>query len=66
MFNVGTGKSVKIDDLYKLIKSKIKNNSKIVRRPLDKYDPKKSAGRFKKLQKYLNFKKTRLQSLRKG
>ncbi len=66
VFNVGTGKSVKIDDLYKLIKSKIKNNSKIVRRPLDKYDPKKSAGRFKKLQKYLNFKKNSFTKLEEG
>ena len=66
VFNVGTGKSVKIDDLYKLIKSKIKNNSKIVRRPLDKYDPKKSAGRFKKLQKYLNFKKNSFTKLDEG
>ena len=57
VFNVGTGNSIRINDLHKLVKKNIKNNSKIIRRPLDKYDPKRSLGNFKKLRTFFNLKK---------
>tara|TARA_Y100000590_G_scaffold469111_1_gene654931 strand:+ start:3031 stop:3954 length:924 start_codon:yes stop_codon:yes gene_type:complete len=65
IFNVGSGRSVKIDFLLKLIKKKIGLNPKIIRRKLEKFDPKKSSGTYKKIVKYLNLKKydfTRLEN----
>ena len=56
-FNVGTGRSVKIDTLFNLIRKIIGTNPKLIRKKLEKYDPKKSSGTFKKLNNFLNFKK---------
>ena len=42
IFNLGTGRSVKINFLFQLIKKYTGSNSKIIRRKLDKFDPKKS------------------------
>ena len=53
MFNVGTGRSISINYLFKIIKARIPNISKIIKRPLEKFDPKKSSGNFKKLKKNL-------------
>ena len=64
IINVGTGRSVSINYLYKIIKKEIPNNSKIIRKKLDKFDPKKSAGNFKKLKFFLknkNFSFTKLE-----
>jgi UDP-glucose 4-epimerase len=66
IFNVGTGRSIKIDFLFKLIKKKIGSNSKIIRRKLDKFDPKKSLGTYKKMIKYLNLKKYNFTKLENG
>lgn len=66
VFNVGTGNSIRINDLYKLVKKNIKNNSKIIRRPLDKYDPKRSFGNFKKLRTFFNLKKNFFTKLEDG
>ncbi len=66
VFNVGTGKSIKIDYLYKIIKKKIGTNPKIIRHKLDKYDPKKSSGTYKKMFKYLNLKKNNFTKLENG
>ena len=66
IFNVGTGRSIKIDFLFKLIKKKIGSNSKIIRRKLDKFDPKKSLGTYKKIIKYLNLKKYNFTKLENG
>ena len=57
IFNFGTGRSVKIDFLFKLIKKNINVEPKIIRRKLDKFDPKKSSGTYKKISRYLNLKK---------
>ena len=65
IFNVGSGRSVKIDFLLKLIKKKIGLNPKIIRRKLENFDPKTSSGTYKKIVKYLNLKKydfTRLEN----
>ena len=53
VFNVGTGRSISINYLFKIIKARIPNISKIIKRPLEKFDPKKSSGNFKKLKKNL-------------
>ncbi len=66
IFNVGTGKSVNIDFLFKLIKKNIPNRSKIIRKKLDHFDPKKSIGTFKKLRKFLKNKKINFTQLEDG
>ena len=66
VFNFGTGRSIKIDFLLKLIKKKLDANPKIIRRKLDKFDPKKSSGTYQKIYKYLNFKKYSCTNLDNG
>ena len=66
IFNFGTGRSVKIDFLFKLIKKNLGVNPKIVRRKLDKFDPKKSSGTYKKIYRYLNLKKYNCTKLENG
>jgi nucleoside-diphosphate-sugar epimerase len=66
IFNFGTGRSVKIDFLFKLIKRNIGANPKIVRRKLDKFDPKISFGTYKKIFKYLNLKRYNFTKLENG
>ena len=65
-FNFGTGRSVKIDFLFKLIKKNLGVNPKIIRRKLDKFDPKKSSGTYKKIYRYLNLKKYNCTKLESG
>ena len=52
ILNVGTNRSVTINFLYNLIKKKLASKSKYKRRKLDKFDPKKSSGNFKKLKNF--------------
>tara|TARA_B100001057_G_scaffold411127_1_gene426562 strand:+ start:1031 stop:1948 length:918 start_codon:yes stop_codon:yes gene_type:complete len=66
VFNVGTGRSININTLFHIIKKKIPNNSKIIKRPLDKFDPKKSSGNFEKLKKNLLNKKFNFTKLEEG
>lgn len=66
IFNFGTGRSVKIDFLFKLIKKNINVEPKIIRRKLDKFDPKKSSGTYKKISRYLNLKKYNFTKLENG
>tara|TARA_A100001011_G_scaffold288323_1_gene299368 strand:- start:731 stop:1648 length:918 start_codon:yes stop_codon:yes gene_type:complete len=66
VFNVGTGKSITINYLYKLIKKKLRSKSKFKKRKLDKFDPKKSFGTLKKLNKFLNLKKNFFTKLENG
>ena len=66
IFNLGTGRSIKIDFLFKLIKKNIGVNPKTIRRKLDKFDPKKSTGTYKKIYKYLNLKKNNFTKLENG
>ena len=65
-FNVGTGRSVKIDTLFNLIKKIIGTNPKLTRKKLEKYDPKKSSGTFKKLNNFLNLKKNSFTKIEDG
>ena len=53
-FNLGTGKSIKINLLFKLIKKNLGANPKLIRKKLERYDPKKSSGTFKKLNNFFN------------
>ena len=66
ILNFGTGRSVKIDFLFKLIKKNINVEPKIIRRKLDKFDPKKSSGTYKKISRYLNLKKYNFTKLENG
>tara|TARA_B100000700_G_C15006637_1_gene838858 strand:- start:551 stop:1474 length:924 start_codon:yes stop_codon:yes gene_type:complete len=66
IFNVGAGRSVKIDYLFKIIKKITGSNSKIIRHKLDKFDPKKSYGTYKKIYKFLNLNKGNFTKLETG
>ena len=66
IFNLCTGRSVKIEFLFSLIKKNIGTNPKVIRRKLDKFDPKKSSGTFNKLLKFLNLKKYNFTRLEDG
>lgn len=66
VLNVGTGRSIDINYLLKLIKRKIPNKCKIITKPLDKFDPKRSTGKFNKLKKFLNKKRFSFTSLEEG
>ena len=65
-FNLGTGRSVKIDLLFNLIKKIIRSNPKLIRKKLEKHDPKKSLGTFKKLNNFLNLKKNNFTKIEDG
>jgi UDP-glucose 4-epimerase len=56
-FNLGTGRSIRIDILFDLVRNKIGANPKIIRKKLEKHDPKKSSGTFQQLNKFLNINK---------
>jgi len=66
ILNLGTGCSININFLFKLIKKNIGVNPKVIRRKLDKFDPKKSSGTYKKIFKYLNLKKFNFTKLENG
>ena len=65
-FNVGTGRSITINYLFKIINEIIPNKSKIIKRKLDKFDPKKSSGNFKRLNKFLKTEKIQFTKLEDG
>ena len=66
IFNFGTGRSLKIDFLFKLIKKNIGVNPKVIRCKLNKFDQKKSSGTYKKIYRYLNLKKYNCTKLEDG
>ena len=66
IMNVGTGRSVSINYLYKTINKEIPNNSKVIRKKLDRFDPKKSSGKFKKLKIFLKNKNFSFTNLEEG
>ena len=65
-FNLGTGRSIKINFLFNLIKKIIRVNPKLIRRKLEKFDPKKSSGSFKKINSFLNIKKNSYTKIEDG
>lgn len=66
VINVGTGKSISINNLYELIKKELSSQSKIIKKPLQKFDPKKSEGTFNKLKKIIVNNKFTFTSLKEG
>jgi UDP-glucose 4-epimerase len=66
IFNVGTGRSININYLFKLIKKQIPNKSKVIKKSLDKFDPKISSGSFLKLKKILKNKRFNFTKLEHG
>ena len=65
-FNLCTGRSVRVDFLFNLIKKNIGLNSKVIRKKLDNFDPKKSSGNSNKILKFLNLKKYNFTTLENG
>ena len=53
-FNVGTGVSVSIDNLFLTLTKITKTNPKIIRKNLSKSDPEKSSGTYKKIKNILD------------
>ena len=66
VFNLGTGRSIKIEKLLNTIKKTLNINPKIIRRRLEKFDPKKSTGSYKKIFKFLNLKNHKFTTLKNG
>ena len=66
IFNLGTGRSIKIDYLFKTIKKITKTKPKLFKRKLDTFDPKKSSGKFNKITKFLKLKKYKYIGLEEG
>ncbi len=66
IFNLGTGRSVKIEKLFNIIKKCLNANPKIFRKKLQKYDPKKSSGTFNRIFKFLSLTKNDFTKLEDG
>jgi len=66
IFNLGTGRSININFLYKFIKENIGANSKVIRKKLDEFDPKKSRGSHERIIKFLKLKKYNFTKLENG
>ena len=54
IYNVGTGKSISIDYLFKKLSGILNYSSKPIYKPLPEGDPDKSSGKFHKLTKNLS------------
>ena len=66
IFNLGTGRSIKISYLFKLIKRSTGANPKVIRKKLNKFDPKKSSGTCGKILNYLKLRKYNFTKLESG
>ena len=66
IFNLGTGRSVKIEALFNIIKKNLGANPKIIRKKLERFDPRKSSGTYKKLFNFLNLKRYNFTKLEDG
>ena len=58
VLNVGTGRSISINYLYKVMKNQLGSKSKFKKRKLEEFDPKKSSCNINKLNNFLNLKKS--------
>ena len=65
-FNLGTGRSVKINTLFNFIKRAIGKKPRLIRKKLEKFDPKKSNSTLKKLNKFLKLKKNNFTKIEDG
>ena len=66
VMNVGTGKSININRLFNIIKKNLRVSHQVIKRKLDKFDPKKSSGKFDKLNRFLNIKNSKFVKLEEG
>ena len=66
VMNVGTGKSININKLFNVIKKNLRVNPRVIKKKLDKFDPKKSSGKFDKLNRFLNIKNSKFVKLEEG
>ncbi|MAW17275.1 MAG: hypothetical protein CMJ01_01765 [Pelagibacteraceae bacterium] len=66
IINVGTGRSISINYLFKVMKEKLKSKSKFKKKRLDKFDPKKSSCNVKNLLIFLKLKKSFFTKLENG
>ena len=66
IYNLGTGRSVTIEKLFNIIKENLGVKIKIVRKKLEKFDPKKSTGTFYRVNKFLNLNKNNFTKLEEG
>jgi UDP-glucose 4-epimerase len=66
VLNVGTGVSVSIDDLAKIIAKIVGFDPKVYYNPLDQSDPERSAGNYEKLKKVLGMNIDSFISLEEG
>ena len=66
VMNVGTGKSININRLFNIIKKNLRVSPQVIKRRLDKFDPKKSSGKFDKLNRFLNIKNSKFVKLEDG
>ncbi len=64
--NVGTGKSVNVENLFLLISEIVGNNTDVIRKKLQDGDPEKSSGNFLKLEKLLDLKTSNFTKLKDG
>ena len=65
-FNLGTGRSIKIETLFNLIKKIMNVHPKLIRKKIEKFDPKKSHCTVKKLNNFLNLKKNSFTKIEDG
>ena len=65
-FNVGTGKSVDVNDLLGLISKIMNKKPKIILKKLKPEDPEKSSGTYNKLENILNMNNNDFITLKKG
>ena len=65
-FNLGTGRSIKIDTLFNLIKKIVGTKPRVIRKKIQKYDPKKSSSTLKKINIFLNLKKNNFTKIEDG
>jgi UDP-glucose 4-epimerase len=66
VFNLGTGKSISINNLFQIIKKITNTNPKVIKKKLESFDPKKSSGKFSKISKFLRLKKYKYTKLEVG
>ena len=66
IFNLGTSRSIKIQTLFNLIKRELNVHPKVIRRKIQKFDPKRSTGSFRSLIKFLNLRKYNFTKLEDG
>ena len=60
------GKSININRLFNIIKKNLRVSPQVIKRRLDKFDPKKSSGKFDKLNRFLNIKNSKFVKLEDG